>query len=399
MYDDLPESRVDEVTALVRLEERIGDKVSKYSLGMRQRLGLAQAMLNSPRLLVLDEPTNGLDPVGIKELRDILKTVAHTEGVTVFISSHLLSELDQLCDRVAIIDRGRVLGSMTMDEIRHAGGEGNDCVSFTFLNPQKATEILRQLEIPYTVDPESGRITATMRKGTSPEAIRLLSEGGALVLSAIPVERSLEEVLPPSDHILRKGERGKMKGLYRNELLKLIAQNSFKVILIIALALSLLAPGAILGLEGLFQVTVERWDDVEFYEEMKNSTTDKVEKAWYSASIDSRVYFVEHGYSNEDWIYAEYFDEYEEIARLICAYRLIEEGTPYEPGDELVRRGQRVHVEIQREALYHPRRVGACRGRRRGRRVDRKSRFRAAHKGAGKGIPPASGGRKGGDGG
>lgn len=190
-----------------------------------------------------------------------------------------------------------------------------------------------------------------------------------------------------------------MKGLYRNELLKLIAQNSFKVILIIALALSLLAPGAILGLEGLFQVTVERWDDVEFYEEMKNSTTDKVEKAWYSASIDSRVYFVEHGYSNEDWIYAEYFDEYEEIARLICAYRLIEEGTPYEPGDELVRRGQRVHVEIQREALYHPRRVGACRGRRRGRRVDRKSRFRAAHKGAGKGIPPASGGRKGGDGG
>lgn len=121
-----------------------------------------------------------------------------------------------------------------------------------------------------------------------------------------------------------------MKGLYRNELLKLIAQNSFKVILIIALALSLLAPGAILGLEGLFQVTVERWDDVEFYEEMKNSTTDKVEKAWYSASIDSRVYFVEHGYSNEDWIYAEYFDEYEEIARLICAYRLIEEGTPYE---------------------------------------------------------------------
>lgn len=151
-----------------------------------------------------------------------------------------------------------------------------------------------------------------------------------------------------------------MKGLYRNELLKLIAQNSFKVILIIALALSLLAPGAILGLEGLFQVTVERWDDVEFYEEMKNSTTDKVEKAWYSASIDSRVYFVEHGYSNEDWIYAEYFDEYEEIARLICAYRLIEEGTPYEPGDELVRRGQRVHVEIQREALYHPRRVGAA---------------------------------------
>lgn len=194
MYDDLPESRVDEVTALVRLEERIGDKVSKYSLGMRQRLGLAQAMLNSPRLLVLDEPTNGLDPVGIKELRDILKTVAHTEGVTVFISSHLLSELDQLCDRVAIIDRGRVLGSMTMDEIRHAGRRG---------------ERLRQLHLPQSAEgdrdfapagdplyggPESGRITATSGKGTSPEAIRLLSEGGALVLSAIPVERSLEEV-------------------------------------------------------------------------------------------------------------------------------------------------------------------------------------------------------------
>ena len=117
MYDDVPPERIDEVVRTVRLEERINDKIAKYSLGMKQRLGIAQAILHRPKVLVLDEPTNGLDPAGIKELRDIFKTLAHEENCSVFVSSHMLAELEQMCDRVCFIDRGVVLGSMTMEEI------------------------------------------------------------------------------------------------------------------------------------------------------------------------------------------------------------------------------------------------------------------------------------------
>lgn len=117
MYGSIPDERVDEVVRLVRLEDRINDKISRYSLGMRQRLGVAQAILHRPRLLVLDEPTNGLDPAGIKELRETLRELAHREGVTVFVSSHLLAELELMCDRVGVIDRGRVIGVGSMADI------------------------------------------------------------------------------------------------------------------------------------------------------------------------------------------------------------------------------------------------------------------------------------------
>ncbi|HEX5095433.1 MAG TPA: ABC transporter ATP-binding protein [Acidimicrobiia bacterium] len=101
-------ARVEDVLAQVGLAERGDDKVRKYSLGMRQRLGLAAALLHDPALLVLDEPANGLDPAGIREIREMLRGLA-AEGRTVFVSSHLLAEVEQTCDRVAIIDRGRLL--------------------------------------------------------------------------------------------------------------------------------------------------------------------------------------------------------------------------------------------------------------------------------------------------
>lgn len=114
---------IDEAVSLVKLSNRINDKVKKYSLGMRQRLGVAQALLHKPKLLILDEPTNGLDPQGIKELRDILKDLAHNEGTCVVVSSHLMSEMELMCDRVGIIKEGAMIGTYTMDEIasRSAG--------------------------------------------------------------------------------------------------------------------------------------------------------------------------------------------------------------------------------------------------------------------------------------
>ncbi|ASA22838.1 ABC transporter ATP-binding protein [Paenibacillus donghaensis] len=108
--------RIAEVVDIVRLDQRIHDKVSTYSLGMRQRLGIAQALLGRPRLLILDEPTNGLDPKGIKELREFIRRLAD-EGLAVFVSSHLLSEIQLLCDRVAIISKGRVLAVGGVEEL------------------------------------------------------------------------------------------------------------------------------------------------------------------------------------------------------------------------------------------------------------------------------------------
>lgn len=108
MYGNVPKERIEGIIELIGLKDRIDDKVRKYSLGMRQRLGLGQALLPNPRLLILDEPTNGLDPVGIVEFRKIIKDLVRDNETAVFISSHLLSEIEQLCDRVAFISNGEI---------------------------------------------------------------------------------------------------------------------------------------------------------------------------------------------------------------------------------------------------------------------------------------------------
>lgn len=103
LYKGIGKERIDEVVKLVKLEKRINDKVSKYSLGMRQRLGIAQAILHKPKLLILDEPTNGLDPEGIKEMRELLVELAEKENMAILISSHNLAELDTFCNKICII--------------------------------------------------------------------------------------------------------------------------------------------------------------------------------------------------------------------------------------------------------------------------------------------------------
>lgn len=109
MMKDIKDRRLQEVVQLVGLTKRINDKVSTYSLGMKQRLGIAQALLGKPKILILDEPTNGLDPSGIREMRELIKFLATSENLSVFVSSHLLSEIQLMCDRVAIISNGAVL--------------------------------------------------------------------------------------------------------------------------------------------------------------------------------------------------------------------------------------------------------------------------------------------------
>ncbi|MCL6571807.1 MAG: ABC transporter ATP-binding protein [Bacillus sp. (in: Bacteria)] len=117
MLDGIGEERIKEVTALVGLNDRIHDKVKTYSLGMRQRLGIAQALLGKPKVLILDEPTNGLDPAGIREVRQFIRFLAEEEGLSVLVSSHLLSEIQILCDRVAIISQGAIVKTDSVNEL------------------------------------------------------------------------------------------------------------------------------------------------------------------------------------------------------------------------------------------------------------------------------------------
>jgi ABC-2 type transport system ATP-binding protein len=117
MLPDGAQGRIPDLARLVALEDRLDEKVSTYSLGMRQRLGIAQALLGAPDLLILDEPANGLDPAGIREIRRLVRTLADERGICVFVSSHLLSEVEQMCDRVAIIHRGRTLSSGPVSEL------------------------------------------------------------------------------------------------------------------------------------------------------------------------------------------------------------------------------------------------------------------------------------------
>lgn len=118
LYKNVDKKRIDEIVKLVGLENRIKDKVSKYSLGMRQRLGIAQAILHKPKLLILDEPTNGLDPEGIKEVKVLLKKLAEQENMAILISSHNLEELDTFCNKISIIKNGEIVETNDIDTFK-----------------------------------------------------------------------------------------------------------------------------------------------------------------------------------------------------------------------------------------------------------------------------------------
>jgi len=118
MMYGIKSSRINEVVKLVGLENNINKKVCKYSLGMRQRLGIAQAILHRPSVLILDEPMNGLDPIGIKELKELLLYLSRKEKIAILISSHILSELENICSRVCILSKGKIIRNDTINNIK-----------------------------------------------------------------------------------------------------------------------------------------------------------------------------------------------------------------------------------------------------------------------------------------
>ena len=152
MHGGISKKRIDEVVNLVKLGNRINDKVSKYSLGMRQRLGVAQALLHKPKLLILDEPTNGLDPMGIKELRQTLRELAQEDGLSVMVSSHLLSEMELMCDRFGIIDGGKMIDIKTIGDIKNNESQNINIFLIEVDDKKKAKNLIKENYSKLAVD-------------------------------------------------------------------------------------------------------------------------------------------------------------------------------------------------------------------------------------------------------
>lgn len=182
--------RINEVLELVDLKERAKDKVGKYSLGMKQRLGLALTLLHKPKVLILDEPTNGLDPAGIKLLRDILKEIAHKEGVAVFVSSHILSEMQLMCDKVAVIDNGKIV---KVENIANAEETPTETVEIRVKENEKAVEILKE-KFGVEAKIENNNILITTSTDLIPTVVKELAVADVQIKAVVPKEHTLEEI-------------------------------------------------------------------------------------------------------------------------------------------------------------------------------------------------------------
>jgi ABC-2 type transport system ATP-binding protein len=190
MHRGISPQRIHEMVDLVGLKDRIHDKVKTYSLGMRQRLGVAQALLHKPQLLILDEPTNGLDPAGIRELRDYLRKLAHHEGITVFVSSHLLSEMELMCDRVAIIQDGKLV------DIRQLGEAADNQETQVAIH---VSDVERAAEALYAANPDirctviDNQLIVTAQRSDVPTINRTLVRNEIDVFEIRWQQKTLEE--------------------------------------------------------------------------------------------------------------------------------------------------------------------------------------------------------------
>lgn len=192
LYTNVNEKRISEVIKLVGLENRINDKVSKYSLGMRQRLGVAQAILHKPNLLILDEPTNGLDPEGIKDLRNLLIKLSKEENMGILISSHNLAELESFCNKVCIIKNGIIVETSDIDTVKKEASEGNYIIELD--DAKRARLIIGDISIAQ----DNTHILVHAIKEDIPNIVK------KLVLQDIQIYSITEEIISLEDAFLKK---------------------------------------------------------------------------------------------------------------------------------------------------------------------------------------------------
>ena len=186
LYKGIDTKRIDEVVKLVGLENRIKDKVSKYSLGMRQRLGIAQAILHKPNLLILDEPTNGLDPEGIKQIRDLIAKLAKEENMAIMISSHNLAEIENVCNKVCIIQNGKIVEQSNIEDVKKEASKGEYTIEVDSV--EKLKEVLK-LE----VKEENGKAIINVTREEIPDIIKTLVDNNVKIYSVTENLLSLEE--------------------------------------------------------------------------------------------------------------------------------------------------------------------------------------------------------------
>jgi ABC-2 type transport system ATP-binding protein len=178
------EHDIERVASLVNLAHRLDQRVGTYSLGMRQRLGIAQALLGQPKLLILDEPANGLDPAGIREIRELLRNLARDEAMSVFVSSHLLAEIELTCDRVAIIHKGRILRA----------GPVRDLISSQRSMEFRVNDAARAAEIIGNATIEGDRVIVPIDESAAPPLVAALTGAGIDVYRVAPNKQTLEEM-------------------------------------------------------------------------------------------------------------------------------------------------------------------------------------------------------------
>jgi ABC-2 type transport system ATP-binding protein len=182
-------ARVDEVLATVGLLDRSSDNVKGYSLGMKQRLGIAAALLKRPQLLILDEPTNGLDPAGMVEMRELIRGLGADGRTTVFLSSHLLGEVEQVCDHVTILARGRCVVSGRVDEVLASRQTGD--LRLRVADPEGARGVLEGAGLTMTSMGDAWRVHGV---DDPSELTRLLAEHGHFLSELAPIAADLETV-------------------------------------------------------------------------------------------------------------------------------------------------------------------------------------------------------------
>ena len=200
MTPGVTNERLNEVIELVGLTDRINEKVKTYSLGMRQRLGIAQALLHKPKVLILDEPTNGLDPAGIREIRDYLRKLAQSEQMAIIVSSHLLAEMELMCDRVGIIQKGELID---IQSIRDFVKDDQSTYQFNVSYLEKSSKLLKESQIEF-VEKDSV-LQIAVDKEEVPFLIKQLVENNVLIYEVKEVSKSLEDKFLEKTTAIGKG--------------------------------------------------------------------------------------------------------------------------------------------------------------------------------------------------
>ncbi|HDK7176163.1 TPA: ABC transporter ATP-binding protein [Clostridium botulinum] len=188
LYGDITRERINEVVELVGLKDRINDKVRKYSLGMKQRLGLGQAILSNPKLLILDEPTNGLDPIGMHEFREIVKDIAKKNNSAVFISSHILSEIEQMCDHFAIINKGSIKTVQAVSE----ESSNIERLKISTNEIKKIQDVFSKLNFVRNINLEQNSIVVEISPKNFSEIIKEIGKNDVNIDDICKVESNLE---------------------------------------------------------------------------------------------------------------------------------------------------------------------------------------------------------------